>query len=257
MGNKTSVLLVNSSEDYIMLLSASINEQEDMEVLATALDGEQALVLARELKPQVIVMDVLLRKLDGVAFLRELRSGGDIPQTIVVSSFISDAVAADIASLGVKYCFAKPCRISELISRIRDCAHPEPAELTSCGYDTEVTNALINFGVIPKLQGFRYLREAICQNLEDGDAIKGITKNLYPDLGKVFRTNAKCIERGMRNALDTAWEHITPEARNACFGELTEHLPKRPSNSQFIALITEYIHMNERRGQRGGTGGMA
>ncbi len=257
MANKISVLLVNSSEDYTMLLSASINEQEDMAVLATAPDGEQALALARELKPQVIIMDVLLRKLDGVGFLRELKNGGDIPQTIVVSSFISDAIAADIASLGVKYCFQKPCRMSELISRIRDCAHPEPVELTPSGYDTEVTNALINFGVMPKLQGFRYLREGICRNLKDGDATKGITKNLYPDLGKVFHTNAKCIERGMRNALDTAWDHITPEARNACFGELTEHLPKRPSNSQFIALITEYIHMKERFERRGGTGGMS
>lgn len=257
MANKISVLLVSSSEDYTMTLSASINEQEDMTVLATASDGEQALALVRALGPQVIIMDILLRKLDGVGFLRDLKRGGEAPQTIVVTSFISDAIAAEIASLGVRYCFVKPCRMSEVISRIRDCAHPEPVELTSCGYDTEVTNALISFGVAPKLQGFRYLREAICQNLKDGDATKGITKNLYPDLGKVFHTNAKCIERGMRNALDTAWDHITPEERNACFGELTAHLPKRPSNSQFIALITEYIRMKERFERCGGTGGTA
>lgn len=253
MANKINVLLVSSSEDYTTLLSASINEQEDMTVLATASDGERALALARALEPQVIIVDVLLRKLDGVSFLRELKRGGDMPQTIVVSSFISDAVAAETAALGVRYCFAKPCRMSDLISRIRDCAHPGPVELTSCVYDTQVTNALMSFGISPHLQGFRYLREAICRNLKDGNATKGITKDLYPGLAKVFHTNAKCIERGMRNALDTAWDKTPPEKRNARFGEMTEHLPKRPSNSQFITLITEYIHITERHERRSGT----
>lgn len=257
MAGKIGVLLVSSSEDFTTALSASINEQEDMTVLASAGDGEQALALARALDVQVVITDILLRKLDGVGFIRELRRGGSMPQTIVVSAFLNDAIAAEISALGVKYCFPKPCRISELISRIRDCARPEPGVLTSCGYDCEVTNALIAFGVMPHLQGFRYLREAICRNLNDGDATKGITKILYPDLGKDFHTTKKCVERGMRNALDTAWDHVTPEARNAYFGELTAHLTKRPSNSRFIALITEYIRMKERPERRGGTGGMA
>ncbi len=253
MASKISILLVSSSEDFTAALSARINEQEDMTVLASAEDGEQALALARALDVQVIITDILLRKLDGVGFIRELRRGGDMPQIIVVSAFLNDAIAAEISALGVNYCFPKPCRISELISRIRDCAHPEPSELTSCGYDAEVTNALIAFGVMPHLQGFRYLREAICRNLNDGNATKGITKILYPDLGKVFHTTKKCVERGMRNALDTAWTHVDRQTRNAYFGELTAHLTKRPSNSRFIALITEYVRMKERRSGTGGS----
>lgn len=253
MAGKIGILLISSSEDYTTALSEGINEQEDMTVLATASDGEQGLALARTIEPQVIVMDVLLRRLDGVGLLRELKRGGDIPPTIVVSSFISDAVAAEIGSLGVKYCFHKPCRVSELIDRIRGCTQPRPVEPSPGRYDTEVTNALISFGISPHLQGFRYLREAICRNLTQGDATRGITKNLYPDSAKAFHTNAKCIERGMRNALDTAWDRVSPEERNACFGELTAHLDKRPSNSQFISLITEYIRMRESPERHGGT----
>lgn len=251
--NKISVLLVSSSEDFTTTLAAKINEQEDMAVIAHAEDGEQALALARELEPQVILTDILLRKLDGVGFLRALKEGGRLPQTIVVSAFLNDAIASEIGSLGVNYCFPKPCRVSEVISRIRDCARPQPDEPESSDYDAEVTSALISFGVMPHLQGFRYLREAVCRNLRDENATRGITKILYPDLGKLFHTTGKCVERGMRNALDTAWTHIDAATRNACFGELTAHLTARPSNSRFIALITEHIRMKEKQERQDGT----
>lgn len=251
MESKINILLVSSSEDFTTALSASINEQEDMAVLAIAEDGEQALALAGALDVQVIITDILLRKLDGVGFIRELKRGGNMPQTIVVSAFLNDTIAAEISALGVKYCFPRPCRVSELIGRIRECAHAEPGGLTGCGYDAEVTNALIAFGVMPHLQGFRYLREAICRNLSEGNVTKGITKILYPDLGKDFNTTRKCVERGMRNALDTAWDHVDAQTRNAYFGELTASLTKRPSNSRFIALITEYIRMKEKNERHG------
>lgn len=254
MESKINILLVSSSEDFTTSLSASINEQEDMTVLAVAEDGEQALALAGALDVQVIITDILLRKLDGVGFIRELKRGGNMPRTIVVSAFLNDTIAAEISALGVDYCFPRPCRVSELIARIRECAHAQPGELTICDYDAEVTNALIAFGVMPHLQGFRYLREAICRNLNEGNATKGITKILYPDLGKAFHTTKKCVERGMRNALDTAWTNVDAQTRDAYFGELTARLTKRPSNSRFIALVTEYIRMKEQEERRGGTG---
>lgn len=255
MAHRISVLLVGSSEDFTETLSAKISEQEDMVLLATAEDGEEAMSLVRTLRPQVLVMDILLRKLDGVGFIKELKHSGELPHTIVVSAFFNDSIAAEISSLGASYCFPKPCRISEVINRIRDCVYPEQSEHTECSYEAEVTDALINFGVLPHLQGYRYLREAICRNINDRETLKGVTKILYPELAKSFRTTSKCIERGMRNALDAAWNNIKPEIRNAYFGELTAHLTERPTNSRFISMMTEFIIIKARRERRDGTSG--
>lgn len=255
MEHKIGVLLVGSSEDFAQALSAKISEQEDMAVLAAAGDGEEAVAMVRSLRPQVIVMDILLRRLDGVGFIKELKRGGDMPHIIVVSSFLNDVIASEISALGASYCFPKPCRISEVINRIRECVYPEQPGHTECSYAAEVADALMKFGVLPHLQGYRYLREAICRNINDRETLKGVTKILYPELAKAFRTTSKCIERGMRNALDAAWNHTDPEVRNAYFGELTAHLAERPTNSRFISMMTEFILMKARRDAMAGRNG--
>ncbi len=249
MAHTISVLLVGSSEDFTETLSKKIVEQEDMVLLAMADDGEKAVSMVQALHPQVLVTDILLRKLDGVGVLKELKRSGEMPQTIVVSAFLNDAIASEIGSLGASYCFPKPCRVSEVINRIRECVQDEQLEQAECSYDVEIAEALINFGVMPHLQGYRYLREAIRRNI-DADVLRGVTKILYPDLAKVFHTTPKCVERAMRNAVDAAWKHGDAERRNAYFGEMTMLLTERPTNSRFISMMTEFILMRQSQERR-------
>lgn len=224
-----------------------------MLLLATADDGEKAVSMVQTLHPQVLITDILLRKLDGVGVLKELKRSGELPHTIVVSAFFNDKIASEIGSLGASYCFPKPCRISEVINRIRECVNIEPLDPVETSYDVEIAEALINFGVMPHLQGYRYLREAIRRNIFDGDALRGVTKILYPELAKAFRTTSKCVERAMRNAVDAAWKHGDAERRNAYFGEMTMLLTERPTNSRFISMMTEFILLHQRQEHRDGT----
>lgn len=230
-------------------MSRYINIQENLSVVATAVDGEKAVSLVRALRPQVLVTDILLRRLDGIGMLRELKLSGDMPQTIVLSAFLNDSIAKEISSLGVSYCFSKPCRPSDLVVRIRECAGVVPCEdgeqQEESGYETEIAEAMINFGVMPHLQGYRYLREAIRRTIENADALSGVTKVLYPELAKTYNTTPKCVERSMRSALEAAWRHGDAARRNGYFGEMTALLKKRPTNSAFISMMTEFILMRE------------
>lgn len=246
MSHTISVMLADSSEDFLEALSGYINEQEDLSVVAAAIDGEKAVSLVKALRPQVLVTDLLLRRLDGIGMLKELKLTGDMPRTIVLSAFLNDSIAKEISSLGVCYCFSKPCRAPDLAERIRECAYDrsgEPDEYGDCGYETEIAEAMINFGVMPHLQGYRYLREAIRRTIEDADALSGVTKVLYPDLAKTYHTTPKCVERSMRSALETAWNHGDAARRNGYFGEMTMLLTRRPTNSAFISMVTEFILM--------------
>ena len=244
MSRTISVMLADSSEDFLDTMSSYINIQEDLSVVAAAIDGQRAVSLVKALRPQVLVTDILLRRLDGIGMLKELKSCGEMPNTIVLSAFLNDSIAKEISSLGVCYCFSKPCRAEDLVDRIRECAGDgdgEPDEQRDCGYETEIAEALINFGVMPHLQGYRYLREAIRRTIENSDALSGVTKVLYPELAKTYNTTPKCVERSMRSALEAAWVHGDAARRNGYFGEMTTLLNRRPTNSAFISMITEFI----------------
>ena len=246
-----SVVLADNSEDFLRLLSERIGQEEDMLVAGLARNGEEALETVRRFSPTVLVTDLLLQRLDGVSLLRELRTQGEMPRTIVASAFFNDITARELSAIGVSYCYIKPCRIEELIARIRECALAQPyLPSASSRWDEEIRAALMHFGIIPKHLGYRFLWEAIRRNIEDKNVLAGVTKILYPDLAKYFDTNPGCIERCMRNAIKAAWskpENV--EIRDAYFGTFTSSLQeeKPPSNSEFIALIREYILM--RRGR--------
>ena len=120
MERTINVLIADSSEDYIKMLSEILEKEEDMYVVGAARDGEEAVEMVRLLKPEVLILDILLRKQDGVSVMRELRRSGDLPHVLVVSAFFNDKIASEISRLGAEYCFPKPCHINELIRRIRE-----------------------------------------------------------------------------------------------------------------------------------------
>ncbi|MBQ7944648.1 MAG: sporulation initiation factor Spo0A C-terminal domain-containing protein [Lachnospiraceae bacterium] len=90
--------------------------------------------------------------------------------------------------------------------------------------------------------GYRYLREAICVVCEDEEAIKSVTKILYPEVAKRFGTNDKQVERAIRNAIETAWEKGNPEVMKEVFG-ICSVMPgcMRPTNTEFIEEIAKRI----------------
>ena len=234
------VVLADSSGDYLTMLSELINNEPDIAVLGTARSGWGALSLVREEKPDVLIIDLLLRRLDGVGVLRRLRACNEMPRTIVISAFINDGIAAELSRLGVDYCFHKPCSVTELIGRIRAYAPVRMHSLPDDIYDRQISRALKSFGVLPHLQGYRYLREAVKCALIDPELLHGVTKVLYPELARRFGTTPKCVERSMRNALQAACR--SPRAlRFRYFGETLDDLDDRPTNSRFISFIVEFI----------------
>ena len=255
MEKPLSVLLADSSEEFLTLLSDRVELEEDLYILGAARDGEELVSLVRRLRPDVLVTDVLLRNLDGIAALRRLKEEGEMPQTIVVSAFFNDHVAAEISKLGVCYCFTKPCRISELLDRIRECGDGLEREAPpEGGYEAAISEALMNANVLPHLQGYRYLREGVRRTLEDPGVLHGITKILYPDLARHFHTNAKCVEHSMRNALEIAWKEGDAKRRADYFGPGFAQLKRRPTNSEFLALVSEFILLKQQKENRSDVG---
>jgi DNA-binding NarL/FixJ family response regulator len=64
--------------------------QDDIQVVGDAADGEQAVAMAERLEPDVVVMDLVMPKLDGIAAMRELRRRAPGTRVVILTSFIDD-----------------------------------------------------------------------------------------------------------------------------------------------------------------------
>ena len=103
MDNKIRILTADAGEEFRSLLNDALSEEPDMEVIASTGDGQEAIRLAKELVPDVVAMDLVLTRMDGLEVLCELASLTPRPRVLVISSFASGAVAAHAASAGADY----------------------------------------------------------------------------------------------------------------------------------------------------------
>ena len=89
-GGKIRILIVDDQSLLRRGLAALLNRNPDMEVVGEASNGEEALRVAAEVNPDVILMDVRMPVMDGVAATRELTRRGSGAGVIILTTFDDD-----------------------------------------------------------------------------------------------------------------------------------------------------------------------
>ena len=232
------VFIADASADYVEMLCAALAEEEDFLVVGTARRGDSVAEALESCRADLLVTDLLLPGLDGISLLRRLKQRGTLPHAIVVSGFFNDRIARTVSTLADNY-LPKPCRTEELIGHMRECVLGRGCVFVR-EYSTLVTQLLMCAGLSPHLNGFNYLRSGILRALDDRSLLRGITKSLYRDIAREFGTNAVCVERSMRSAIERAWQTVSPEERRKVFGTLFDAYPEVPSNAPFLTAMTEF-----------------
>jgi DNA-binding NarL/FixJ family response regulator len=100
-------------------LRAFLALQEGFEIVGEAADGEEAIARAAELSPDVILMDLVMPKLDGVSAMRELRRGSPHSRVIVLTSFLDDDRLLPALEAGAAGYLLKNSQPAELARAIR------------------------------------------------------------------------------------------------------------------------------------------
>ena len=247
--DKTTVIIADNTEEFCAGLSAALQRSEGFQVLGTANDGEQAIRMVTERKPQVLVLDLMLAKKDGLAVLKAIAGMDRPPVTLATTRFITDYVANAAANLGVRYLMVKPCDMSALVERleeIRGNANPvsaAPRRNDKTSIESMVTSIIHEIGVPAHIKGYQYLREAIIIAVGDMDVINAITKVLYPQVAKTFQTTPSRVERAIRHAIEVAWDRGDLDTLQRFFGYTVSNTKGKPTNSEFIALIADKLQL--------------
>ncbi|MBE7002312.1 MAG: sporulation transcription factor Spo0A [Ruminococcaceae bacterium] len=249
MDNRTCVIIADNSEEFCSSLTAALHQTDRFQVIDTVSDGERAIKLVTERKPDILVLDMMLAKKDGISVLKAIGSLERKPTVLATSGFITDYVASAAANLGVRYLMLKPCDMSALVERLEEIRGGESLRMTATRHtgqqniETMVTNIIHEIGVPAHIKGYQYLREAIIIAVEDMDVINAITKILYPQVAKTFQTTPSRVERAIRHAIEVAWDRGDLDTLQRFFGYTVSNTKGKPTNSEFIALIADKLQL--------------
>ena len=249
MEHATTVLIADSAEDFCNALAAALQRAEGFQVVGTAADGEQAIRLIGERKPDVLVLDLMLSKQDGISVLKAISGMDRRPVTLATSAFLTEYVSSAAANLGVRYLMLKPCDMTALVERLEEIRggeslrYPAPRRADKTSIESMVTSIIHEIGVPAHIKGYQYLREAIIIAVNDMDVINAITKVLYPQVAKTFQTTPSRVERAIRHAIEVAWDRGDLDTLQRFFGYTVSNTKGKPTNSEFIALIADKLQL--------------
>ena len=266
METTTRILIADSNREFCKQLTELISAETGMEIVGSASDGQEALAMAAQLHPDLLLTDLVLPKLDGMELLRRLTETGVKCHVIVLSGFINSKVISDCSELGADYFIPKPCDVPALLGRIRqlcgtntgerrvyegvDCRAATQSAREAAGLEAVVTDIIHEIGVPAHIKGYQYLREAIILTINDMEMINAVTKVLYPEVARKFNTTPSRVERAIRHAIEVAWDRGDIEVLQKFFGYTVSNIKGKPINSEFIAMIADCLSLRRKQAVR-------
>ena len=105
----------------------------------------------------------------------------------------------------------------------------------------EIGELLEQLGLSRKEKGFERLSYAIAVTAKEFERAGSVTKLLYPDLAKHFQTTPEKIERSLRHLIEKSWETGEKTRFEELFGYHRDNSEIRPTNSEYIAILADWI----------------
>lgn len=247
-------------------------------ILATG-NGSKALETIRSEKPDIVVMDMILPGIDGIGILEEINQADDIgkkPIFIIETALRMENLVDEAIQAGADYYMMKPVSNTMLIKRMTQLVEKNATEMpkiqkvvcselpqqpdrekkeyrnmtegcTFCGdLEIDVTNILLEIGIPAHIKGYQYIREGIVMAFYDRNMLHYITKFLYPSIAKKYKTTASSVERTIRHAIEVAWKRGDMETLEEVFGNTVCAGKGKPTNSEFMALLTDKLRLEYR-----------
>ncbi|WP_229683046.1 sporulation transcription factor Spo0A [Virgibacillus oceani] len=233
-------------------------EQEDIEVIGTAFNGKECLEMLDELDPDVLILDIIMPHVDGLAVLSKVRNAerNSYPNVIMLTAFGQEEVMKKAVDLGASYFILKPFDLDNLADQIRqvqgtNIAHSNTKKIVKKDrrkkdLEASITNIIHEIGVPAHIKGYMYLREAITMVYNDIELLGSITKVLYPDIAKKYNTTASRVERAIRHAIEVAWSRGNIDSISALFGYTVSISKAKPTNSEFIAMVADRLRLEHK-----------
>ncbi len=241
---KTRLLIAEDNSELSDILANFFEMSGEVSLCGTARDGVETLEKIERQAPDVVLLDLVMPRLDGISVLERLREKplAKMPNIIVASAIGMENVTRRALELGACYYMIKPYNLGDLFRRVRMVASPaslsQPAlQMTEEDFRNRLKRAVLSLGVTPNVLGFPYIVEAAAI-LADTPGPCCITKLVYPAVAERHGTTADCVESAVRKAIARIYER-DGEALRSLMGQAMGD--KRPSNAHFLTVLAEKV----------------
>ena len=258
---KISVIIVDDNEKVIENIDSALSKDTAIQIIGKAKNGQEAYELIRKSTPDVVILDLIMLKMDGLSLMNKVNEDGamiKMPFFIITSAISNENVIQDAFGYGAGYYLLKPFETNMIADRVKGVKSynkriPETKKIIGAGEDrkhfmernieNDVTSIIHDVGVPAHIKGYQYLREAIIMSVNDNEMLNSITKILYPSIAKKFQTTSSRVERAIRHAIEVAWNRGRMDTIDELFGYTINAEKGKPTNSEFIALIADKIRL--------------
>lgn len=253
------VAIADDNKELVKTMVTYFERHPEIEVIWTANNGKICLSMLEDQMPDVLLLDIIMPHLDGIAVLETLGKKEEFNEVniIMLTAFGQEDVMTQAANLGASYFMLKPFEFERLTSQIFQVAGTQKPNIPLADrieeetsnkvsqkvLDTTITSIIKEIGVPAHIKGYAFLREAIQMVYTDVDLLGSVTKILYPDIAKKYNTTPSRVERAIRHAIEVAWNRGNYEVISKMFGYTVHHLKSKPTNSEFIAMIADKIRL--------------
>ena len=254
-----NVAIADDNERILDMLGEIIGSDKSLRLVGKANNGEDMCQLIKEKQPDVVLLDLIMPKMDGLSVMEVVNRDTEMkkhPEFIVVTAVGQERITEDAFKKGASYYIMKPFSNDVILGRIKDAGqgghrdlHENSINSTSMdsrpefNLETRVTDMIHEIGIPAHIKGYHYLRDAIIMAVEDMDVLNAITKVLYPTVAKMHQTTASRVERAIRHAIEVAWSRGKLDTLDELFGYTVSNGKGKPTNSEFIALIEDTIRL--------------
>lgn len=258
MNNKIKIL-ISEDESEFCRDQGGLFPVDGFEPVFCEKDGTKILEQLKSFQPDVVLMDMFMSGTDGIGVIRRARAQSESHKTVfvIVSNFDSPMLEREALSAGAAYFVIKPYRPAELLERISelisycsfDESNPSSGEILSLDRELEITitDILHQIGVPAHIKGYHYLRDSIMMCVHHPEIINAVTKELYPSVAKKYETTPSRVERAIRHAIEVAWDRGDVDVLNSYFGYTIHNGRGKPTNSEFIAMISDRLRLHNKR----------
>ena len=210
-------------------------------------DGNVLMKAIMEEKPDVVIVDSTMPHMDAIELIKRTKAEASVfPAFIVTSSYDNPFVERQIMELGAAYFMLKPFEIPALAERILSLTNQKQSGSSQQDLEITVTDVIHQLGVPAHIKGYHYLRAAILASIDNPELLESITKMLYPTVAQKFNTTSSRVERAIRHAIEIAWDRGDLDILNAFFGYTVNTCKGKPTNSEFIALVTDKLRLQQK-----------
>ncbi len=262
MSDKITVLIADNSADFSKRVASAFNAK-NFWVNECESDGSAIIEAIRTSKPDIVICEGLMPSADAQDVIHRINgSTAKRPFFLVTLPYRNAYAERIIMSYKNAYVFIKPFEIENMISFAEHIV-PNDAlnfefedrdyNINGNDYDSDsaqieivVTDVIHMLGIPAHIKGYNYLREAIMLSLANSEMLESVTKLLYPTIAEMYETSPSRVERAIRHAIETSWDRGDVDYLIKMFGNTVSCGRDKPTNSEFIALITDNLRLRFR-----------